>query len=389
MVPSRICALLFLICSLALPRGASAQIYADVTITGTASGTFTISLEYQKAPAAVANFIGLATGKKAWLDQNTGSIRNDPFYNGVTFHRVIAGFMSQTGSRAGDGTDGPGYSFRNEIDSTLTHATPYTVAMANSGGAYSNGSQWYVTAGNGSPTHLDGVHTIFGVVTAGTAICDAINGSPSSSVTISSITIYGPSYASFNLAPDALPKVLNGRPVMNVSGTNYSLGYDHKPFSYYYGYDSPDLTNWLNFRSTYSHSAAPPAGDLNVTNLVSGSRHFFKLARVDFGLCYNPYIPDSLASKTIHFSSPLAGSVVVNSAGTGGTWAFDGSGSSPLAYYSYSPYPFWGNLVIQLSNGFIFAIDRLEWTSATGGNYTGRTNVIGFSNITGTFTSMP
>ena len=64
---------------LAFAREASAQIYADVTVYGAFSGTFTINLEYQKAPVAVANFIGLATGSNGWLDLDSGSIQYEPF----------------------------------------------------------------------------------------------------------------------------------------------------------------------------------------------------------------------------------------------------------------------------------------------------------------------
>lgn len=327
--------MIFLI--LALSTEAFAQIYADVTLSGGVTGTFTINLQYQKAPAAVANFIGLATGKKGWIDQNTGSLRNDPFYNGVIFHRVIAGFVSQTGSRNGTGTDGPGYTFHNEIDPTLTHATPYTVAMANSGGAYTNGSQWYVTA-NSNQSSLDGSYTIFGEVTSGTAVCNTLNNVPTSGslgspadqpltpVMISSITVYGPSLASFNLNQNALPKVLSARPIMKVNGAAYSLGYDHNSFSYYYGYHSPDLTTWTNFQSNYSHTTAPTAGDLDVTTLSVGSKHFFKMARVDYGLCYNPFVLNSLAGKTIHFGAPLGGTFFLNASSTVGIWAFDGLG---------------------------------------------------------------
>jgi len=71
-------------------------IYADFN---TSMGSFTCRLDYAVAPKAVANFIGLATGQRAWLDAPSGLVKTNPFFNGVTFHRVIAGFMSQSGSR--------------------------------------------------------------------------------------------------------------------------------------------------------------------------------------------------------------------------------------------------------------------------------------------------
>ena len=399
---------------LAFAREASAQIYADVTVSGAVSGTFTINLEYTKAPAAVANFIGLATGSKGWIDQNTGSLRHDPFYNGVTFHRVIANFMSQTGSRSGDGKDGPGYTFQNEIDSSLTFATPYTVGLANSGRWYTNGAQWFVTA-NSNQSGLDGSYTIFGTVCSGTEVCDALNnvattsGSdshgaftdrPAPPVTISSIAFRGPSLASFDLNPDALPKVLSAQPAMKVSGSTYSLGFDHNAFSYYYLYDSPDLNAWTNSLSGYFGIAAPAAGDADVTSVCTTNKHFFKFARVDYSLCYNHYyeqfIPGSLAGKSLHFNSPLNGSLVLNANQTAKYWIFDNNYSYTLSYYNYlpimGPYQYWGTLSLQLENGVIFIFDYLVYTSATGGNFYGRTNDTEFSgtnDISGTFTSLP
>src|SRR6187431_2121645 len=83
--------------------------FADFT---TSHGNFTCQLFYEKAPRTVANFIGLATGEKSWLNLPTGEAARRPFYDGLTFHRVVSGFVIQGGSPKGDGTDGPGYTFR-------------------------------------------------------------------------------------------------------------------------------------------------------------------------------------------------------------------------------------------------------------------------------------
>jgi len=396
----------FILClAIALPAvtpRASAQIYADVSIGGAVSGTFRINLYYQNAPATVANFIGLATGKKGWLDYNTGNLCYNPYYNGVTFHRVIAGFMSQTGSRKGDGTDGPGYTFRNEIAPLLSHTTAYTVAMANAG-LDTNGAQWYITSGSISTAtaqHLDGSYTIFGQVISGTSVCDALNSVPTNGssgtpannpltpVYIQSITFSGSSLASFNLTPSALPVVLSANPVMKASGSTYAIAYDHAPYSYYIGYDTPDLTHWANWADSYFHATAPNGGNADVSGIVSGSKYFFRLARVDYSACHNPGVLNSLAGKSITFGVPIYGTLVVDSTGTNGTFTFTG-GSSPMATttYSYAPFPYFGDLYIQLSAGYQFAFDTLSYTSGTTGNYIGRTNVSGFSTVTGTFSS--
>ncbi|MDX6765181.1 MAG: peptidylprolyl isomerase [Candidatus Methylacidiphilales bacterium] len=400
---------------LAAPAGAQSQIFADVQLTGGVVGNFTITLEPVKAPVAVANFIGLATGRNAWIDPATGRLRNDPFYQGLTFHRVVANFVSQTGSRNGQGTDGPGYSFANEIDPSLSHATPYTVAMANSGGAYSNGSQFYITTGNATaaPTGLDGSYTIFGRVTSGAAVCDALNAVttnatsvPLTPVTIASVNIYGPSYSSFNLQPNGLPKVVGGRPSLTRNGTATTLGYDRQPYSSYFGSNSTDLVSWTRFvNDVYFHGVAP-TGDVDVTGQASGARAFFQYSRVDYSLARNPFIPASVANKTFTFPGLFGTQQVqmtINAAGTGGNYSytFDGissqGGNLTQVFYAvgnstyslrpaYAPYLFvqWDG-----TNPVQIAFDRLEYSSSSSGKHYGRSNVGGFSNLSGIFNSVP
>jgi len=383
------------------PGNLSAQIYADVTVSGGVSGTFTMTLEHTKAPVTVANFIGLATGKKGWLDFQTGGIRYDAFYNGLTFHRVIAGFVSQTGSRNGNGTDGPGYTFRDEIDPSLSHATAYTVAMANSG-ANTNGSQWYVTQGNQSS--LDGSYSIFGTVTAGQTVCSALNAvttdtsdRPVTPVTISSIKVYGPSLAGFNLNPTGLPKVLNGGTVMKAASSTFSLGYDHKPYSTYLGFHSPDLSGWSSFiSSSYFHSLPPAAGDIDVTSLATGSKHFYRLARVDYSSCYTA--PVSIEGKTLRFPGLFGTSYVtltMNAAGTGGTYQYLFSGSSAQSgsitsvTYQNNGSPYSADLFVTWDTSVQIALDVLNFSTANGGKFTGRSNLTSFPTISGSFTSSP
>ncbi|MDB4954759.1 MAG: Peptidylprolyl isomerase [Myxococcales bacterium] len=123
-------------------------------------GALHCDLYVHQAPIAVANFIGLATGQKPWKNPETGATeRGKPFYDGLTLHRVIPGFVIQGGDPRGNGTGGPGYTFENEISADL-HFSPGMLAMANKGDVASNGSQFFIT--EGSPGWLDGRHTIFG-----------------------------------------------------------------------------------------------------------------------------------------------------------------------------------------------------------------------------------
>lgn len=148
----------------------------------TSMGTITTDLFDQDAPKTVANFVGLAQGTIEWTDPLDGMKRTDPFYNGLTFHRIIKDFMIQGGCPLGDGTGGPGYEFDDEINDHKFNK-PYILAMANAGQRRgrdgkihgTNGSQFFITT---VPTPwLDGHHTIFGEVTDATsqAVIDQID----------------------------------------------------------------------------------------------------------------------------------------------------------------------------------------------------------------------
>ncbi len=131
----------------------------------TTQGPVDVVLQYTTAPQAVANFMTLAQGSRPWVNPKNGSIRSEPFYNGIKIHRTAndSGFkFAQGGSPKGDGSDGPGYTFKDEFDSPLIHI-PYVLSMANAG-PNTNGSQFFFTGSLSQPT-FNNVHTIFGLVT--------------------------------------------------------------------------------------------------------------------------------------------------------------------------------------------------------------------------------
>jgi peptidyl-prolyl cis-trans isomerase A (cyclophilin A) len=146
------------------------QLYVRLSTT---QGNIVVRLEEQQAPKTVANFVGLALGTIDWKDPASGkSMKGTSLYEGVRFHRVIPGFMVQTGdplSRSVDarnrwGTGGPGYQFADEIHPALKHDRPGILSMANAGPG-TNGSQFFITEG---PTpHLNGRHAVFGAVVVG------------------------------------------------------------------------------------------------------------------------------------------------------------------------------------------------------------------------------
>ena len=141
----------------------------------TSQGAFSARLMPEHAPQTVANFIELATGKREWRDPRDGRTRTDPLYGGTVFHRVIPDFMIQGGDPLGNGTGGPGYKFEDEFGGPHTFNGAGYLAMANAG-PNTNGSQFFVTV---APTPwLNGKHTIFGIVTEGQDVADAISKVP-------------------------------------------------------------------------------------------------------------------------------------------------------------------------------------------------------------------
>jgi peptidyl-prolyl cis-trans isomerase B (cyclophilin B) len=122
----------------------------------TNKGTIEIELYPQYAPKTVNNFVFLA---------------GEEYYDGITFHRVISNFMVQGGDPTGTGRGGPGYKFEDEFaGNPLKHGTGF-LSMANAGPG-TNGSQFFIT--HAPQPHLDGRHTVFGKVTSGQDVVNAI-----------------------------------------------------------------------------------------------------------------------------------------------------------------------------------------------------------------------
>ncbi|EMI41398.1 MULTISPECIES: peptidylprolyl isomerase [Pirellulaceae] len=119
-------------------------------------GTIKVELFEEKTPKTVGNFEKLCEKK---------------YYDGLTFHRVIADFMIQGGCPQGTGTGGPGYQFEDEFDPSLRHDGPGVLSMANAG-PNTNGSQFFIT--HVATPHLDDRHTVFGKVIEGQDVVDSI-----------------------------------------------------------------------------------------------------------------------------------------------------------------------------------------------------------------------
>jgi peptidyl-prolyl cis-trans isomerase A (cyclophilin A) len=137
------------------------KVYA---IIDTNMGTIKAELFPDKAPKAVENFVALAEGKKKWIHPITGPKIKKPFYDGMTFHRVIPGSLIQGGDPLGTGQGNPGVEYEQEIVPGLKFDKPGLLGMVNFG-ANTNGTQFFITL---SPQkQLDGKYTIFGQVVEG------------------------------------------------------------------------------------------------------------------------------------------------------------------------------------------------------------------------------
>ncbi len=133
-------------------------------IMETNRGDIVLELYYKDTPLTVTNFVGLAEGTLA-------AANGKPFYDGLTFHRVIPDFMIQGGDPLGTGSGGPGYRFPDEFVSSLKHDGPGVLSMANAGPG-TNGSQFFIT--HVETPWLDGKHTVFGRVVSGQNVVDSI-----------------------------------------------------------------------------------------------------------------------------------------------------------------------------------------------------------------------
>ncbi len=170
----------------------------------TSMGNIHCTLFPDKAPVTVANFIGLATGKKQWTNPKTGKVEKGvPLYDGTTFHRVIPNFMIQGGDPEGTGAGGPGYKFNDET-SGLKFDVPGRLAMANSG-PNTNGSQFYIT--EVATPWLDGKYNLFGqcedldLVTKIASVPTGANNKPLEPVIIKHIAIVEPHHSTATHKP--------------------------------------------------------------------------------------------------------------------------------------------------------------------------------------------
>ena len=371
-------------------------IYAEFN---TSMGSYTCALYYAESPKAVANFIGLATGQRAWLDLPAGAAKTNPFYNGITFHRVITNFVIQAGSPNGLGTDGPGYAFVDEITNSLQFDGFGVLAMANSG-PDSNGSQFFVTV---SPQpSLNGRYTIFGSLYGGSNVVSTINGvatdannKPLTNVYINSINIrrIGTTANAFDIASAGLPLVTNLDLKIAKTGTNVSLAFSNRLYADNRLYSSSNLFNWT--ANQLGIETASPVSNTNTQNALAPAQ-FFLAAQIQYA--GSTFAPKSVFGKTINIfytSGIIATNTVTFDFSGGGSYVVTGSAPGALSGYSWSQLPYNGYIPLIIYSGSVLPpmALKLNFKTATSGNLSGTyypffTLAAGFA-LSGTFTCSP
>ncbi|MBF0313098.1 MAG: peptidylprolyl isomerase [Oligoflexia bacterium] len=155
-------------------------------ILETSMGNFKIELYAKECPETVWNFVNLAEGRQE-------TVKSGPYYDGLTFHRIINGFVIQGGCPFDNGMGGPGYQFIDECNPSLKHDSAGILSMANAGPG-TNGSQFFITLA--ATPHLNGKHTVFGKVIEGMDVVQSIamvhvdyEDRPKKSITINKVTI--------------------------------------------------------------------------------------------------------------------------------------------------------------------------------------------------------
>lgn len=288
-------------------------------------GTITATMEYQKAPKAVANLIGLATAGRSYVHPVSGAVLRSNFFDGAGFFQVINNASVKT-IETGSPTDidgaGPGYTFPDEFDASLTHV-PYVLSMSNTG-PNTNGSGFCFT-GNTTLPSRDGVHTVFGRVTApaSRAVIDSILTAGTGASQVLSVVVRRTDAAAlaFDAAAVELPEVSGiSSPLLVRRGVSVSWAGNQPAFSVLQAHESRDLANWTpHFRNLIGLDDAIPTTPLFVDDASVPAR-FYQFSVVGY--------PDakgssSMAGRTLTVESPGVGSIIYqfNAEGSGGTYA--------------------------------------------------------------------
>lgn len=347
----------------------------QISRAGSSVGEFSAKLEFGKAPMTVANFVGLAEGTFPFIDFQNGHIVQRKFYDGLTFHRVDKDpdpFVIQGGSPKGDGSDGPGYTFRDEFEGPeseepLRHDKPGILSMANSG-LNSNGSQFFVTLA--ATPWLDDVHSVFGEIVEG---MDVVNNVQAGDVIQSVvITRNGTLAEAFDPASHGLPAIVDAEPTLLKSGATTELVYSRTPNSEIFVFHGEDLGLWSLLAGKEMFGDNPGASPRDVSDTAIGeSRHFYTVAQVNYP---DPILtPPDIIGKKITLTSGAVTVVFLIDTASGGSFAYSISsqnfGPYSINSYAWTQEAYRGHFV---GGGLIAGANiSFEFTSPTSGWHKG------------------
>ncbi|HAV61892.1 MAG TPA: hypothetical protein DCY13_05965 [Verrucomicrobiales bacterium] len=343
-------------------------------------GEFACRLDFEKAPRTVANFVGLAEGGLPYVDFRRGHVERRQFYDGTKFHRVVAGFVIQGGSPNGLGSDGPGYTFRDEFDPALRHSRAGMLSMANSG-LHSNGSQFFVTLA--ATPWLDDVHSVFGEVIEGMNVVTNVQQGD----VIASVIIVrnGEPAQTFDVSAQGLPRVDDAIPRLQKTAGSFQLGYTQPANSEFFVFHSAEPAGpWSLLPEKEMHGPLPLSVARDVSSAAAGSdRQFFNVAR---GQYPDPiHTPPAVVGKRLTLAnSSEAGTFALEFSlptGTSGSFVLTPNGQPPIngtvGTHSWTREAYRGRLVAAMS-GLTYRgwpVDQANisfaFDSAGGGFYAG------------------
>ncbi|MFP6895197.1 MAG: peptidylprolyl isomerase [Roseibacillus sp.] len=358
------------------PVTGSAQILADFEVKNgeVVFGYFTVLLDHQLSPHAVANFIRLAEGLTPWIDtsSSTGEVKTGPFYDGLTFHAATAGFEVVSGSPGGEGNDGPGWTLRDDF---RTAPGQYSVCMENDG-PNTNGSRFFINLTTVlNATLRPGNYTPFGVVIGptnppggnGRITVSAISNTAAGFLRIGSVTmrylgleaqtfrqnIEEPNHPWLSLLPSAREAVFTFR----KSQGSIILDWDTKPGSVALLWGSLDLRNWAGPLYARNVPASTKFGYDLTSTVALQPTGFFRGGVVEY-----PHWPSTerpLAGIVIEtsFFDPAVGSTFSS------TYAFDETGTAGVYFGAFGE----GDFTVTKSEILGPYSFELELTPLTGG----------------------
>jgi peptidyl-prolyl cis-trans isomerase A (cyclophilin A) len=299
---------------------ARAGIEVDIV---TSRGTVVAELNYVEAPKAVANFVGLAEGKRAWIDADSGVVRREPFYAGIAFDNVVDGAglkIAEAGFGGADAEEGIGYTFPDELAPELVHQ-PYVLAMSNSG-PNTNGGRFYLSGGVSLPER-DGVNVVIGSVlgTESRAVVDSILSAGSNETTIISMQIrrIDLPLSEYDEDEQDLPMVRGFAADIAIGegGTIEAL-FDQVADSVTFVHRSPDLSAWQRRTRSFLGLDDPLSSSPQAIDLVEAPEAFYRFSAVDY---LDVAGPSSFAGRVLTIESPSVGKLV---------YSFDSSGAAGI-----------------------------------------------------------